>query len=76
MPRPRSNSHPDILHLVIPASSGENPSSSSELLVLAGTDYTRARLLARDGGGGFGRSVSGVSRSTTLSGDVQSVEAL
>ncbi|KAM5545351.1 hypothetical protein V8D89_000964 [Ganoderma adspersum] len=74
MPQPHPHPHQDIPHLVVPASPAPDP-SSADLLALAGTDYAGARLLA-NGDGGLGRSVSGVSRSTAYSGDVQSVEAL
>ena len=76
MQQPHQHPHQDIPRVAVPASPAAGlSSSSSALLALAGTDYPGARLLAH-GHGGLGQSVSGVSRTTALSGDVQSVEAL
>ncbi|PIL28530.1 hypothetical protein GSI_08568 [Ganoderma sinense ZZ0214-1] len=74
-PHPHPNPHHDIPHLAVPSSPAIHASSSSELLTLAGTDFTGARLLGGHDSG-LGRSVSGVSHATASSGYVQSVEAL
>ena len=51
------------------------PSSSSELLALAGTGFATINA-SNYGEGGLERTISGLSRATASSGEVQSVEAL
>ncbi len=70
-----SQGHLDAPTLLSPAC--EASSSSAELLALAAvTAYASTANPFADGGGGLERKGSGVSRTTTASGDVQSVEAL
>ncbi|KAM5536291.1 hypothetical protein V8D89_010027 [Ganoderma adspersum] len=69
--------HDGLPYLTVPTSSApEASSSSSELLALAGTDYAVANPFSDIHEVRVGRSVSGVSRTTASSGEVQSVEAL
>ncbi|KAM5545359.1 hypothetical protein V8D89_000972 [Ganoderma adspersum] len=70
--------HTSLPYLNAPVSSAglEASSSSTELLALAGTDYAVANPFSDIHEVRVGRSVSGVSRTTASSGEVQSVEAL